>query len=151
MDYHLDLLLGLPHTTVEFCREIEGSYILTLRLLNESVACPHCSAEMERINQTNYILVRDLSISGKPVFLNLPRRQFHCGNCSRFSTERLEFVNWKHRYTRRYEEWIYEQGKRMSLEQVSRDIELCSQTVKKMFTEQAEAHVGKKYGITSSI
>jgi hypothetical protein len=39
----------------------------------------------------------------------------------------------------------------MSLEQVSRDIELCSQTVKKMFTEQAEAHVGKKYGITSSI
>jgi transposase len=76
MDYHLDLLLDLPHVTVEFCTEIEGIYIHTLRLLNETSICPHCKCETERVNQTNYILIRDLYISGKSVILKVPRRQF---------------------------------------------------------------------------
>ena len=149
MDYHLDLLLDLPHVTVEFCTEIEGIYILTLRLLNETSICPHCKCEMERVNQTNYILIRDLYISGKSVILKVPRRQFQCGHCGRFSTEELPFISWKHQYTKRYEEWIYEQGKRMSLEQISRDEELCAQTIKKIFTEQAEANINSKEWINS--
>lgn len=151
MDYHLDLLLGLPYTTVQTCKEIEGKYILTLRLLNETVTCPHCQSEMERVNQINQILLRDLSISGKPVILKVPRRQFQCGNCGKFSTEKLEFVEEKHHYTKRYEEWIYEQVKKVSLEQVSREVELCPQTVKKIFTERAEAEVKKKSGQTANI
>lgn len=143
MDYHLDLLLSLPHVTVEFCTEIEGIYMLTLRLLNDTTTCPHCNSQMERVNQTNHILIKDLSISGKSVFLKVPRRQFQCFNCGRFSTEELDFINWKHHYTKRYEEWIYEQSKRMSFEQISRDESLAAKTIKKIFTECAEKHLKK--------
>ncbi len=33
---------------------------------------------LDRINQTEYNLVRDLSILGNLVYLEVPRRQFHC-------------------------------------------------------------------------
>jgi len=147
MNYHLDLLLNLPHVTVEFCTEIEGFYILTLRLLNDTTACPHCDFQMERVNQTNHILIKNLSISGKPVVLKVPRRQFQCDNCGRFSTEGLDFINWKHHCTKRYEEWIYEQGKRISLEQISKDENLAAKTIKRIFTKCAESHL-KKTGRT---
>jgi len=149
MDYHLDLLLNLPYATVENCAEIEGYCILTLRLLNETSTCIHCESEMDRVNQTNYILIRDLSISGKPVLLRVPRRQFHCGKCGKFSTEGLSFISWKHRYTKRYETWIYEQSKKMSLEQISRDEDLSPKTIKNIFTELANTTVKEEKWMNS--
>lgn len=143
MDFHLDILLHLPHVTVESCSEVEGQIILTLRLLNETICCPHCTHEIGTINQTKYSLIRDLSICGKPVLLRVPHRQFYCRNCERFPTERLEFVDWRHRYTHRYENWIYDQVRKTSLEQVSREEHLAANTVHKIFHHIAETRVKK--------
>ena len=70
------------------------------------------------LNPEEPILIRDLSIFGKNVYLETPRRQFYCQHCQRYFTERLTFADWERRYTQRYEEYIYERVQSTSIEQV---------------------------------
>ena len=119
MDIYLDTLLHLPHITVDGCNEVDGAVFLKLKCLNETISCQHCGETVERINQAEVVLIRDLPVFGKPVYLQVPRRQFHCLSCQRFCTERLEFVAWRHHQTQRYEQAIYEQVKQSSLERMS--------------------------------
>lgn len=100
MDFYLDTLLHLPHITVDGCNEVDGVVFLKLKCLNETIRCPHCGEALDQINQVESVLIRDLPIFGKPVYLQVPRRQFHCLSCHKFCTERLEFITWRHRQTR---------------------------------------------------
>lgn len=143
MDIYLDTLLHLPNITVERCHEADGIVFLKLKCLNETIQCPHCGTISEQINQTNVALVRDLPVFGKPVYLQVPRRQFHCPSCQKFCTESLEFVSWRHHHTQRYEGTIYEQVKQSSLEEVSRVEGLGVATVRAIFEEQAKATIKK--------
>lgn len=149
MDFYLDTLLHLPYVTVESCREVENTVVLKLKCLNETIECPHCGATLEHINQVEFVLIRDLPVFGKPVYLQVPRRQFHCLWCHKFPTERLEFVGWKHRYTGRYEHFIYEQVKRSSMEEVSRAEGLGVEAVKTIFEQQAVVAIKKTQGCPS--
>lgn len=143
MDIYLDTLLHLPHITVDGCNEVEGTVFLKLKCFNETINCPHCGETVERINQTEVVLIRDLPVFGQPVDLQVPRRQFHCLSCQRFWTERLEFVAWRHHHTQRYEQAIYEQVKRSSLEEVSRVEGIGVATVRAIFNEQAANTIKK--------
>ncbi len=143
MDIYLDILLDFRYITVVGCREVDGKAILKLRCLNESIQCPHCGVTLEKINQTEEMLVRDLPVFGKPVYLQVPRRQFHCLSCQKFCTERLEFVSPKHHHTKRYEQSIYEQVKQSSLEEVSRVEGIGIATVRAIFEEQANTTIKK--------
>ena len=143
MDIYLDILLDLRYITVVGCREVDGKAILKLQCLNETIQCPHCGATLEQINQTEEMLVRDLPVFGKPVYLQVPRRQFHCLSCQKFCTERLGFISPKHHCTKRYERSIYEQVKQSSLEEVSRVEEIGVATVRAIFEEQANATIKK--------
>jgi hypothetical protein len=78
MDIYLDTLIHLPYITIDGCREVDGTVFLKLKCLNETIDCPECGAELDRINQTEEVLIRDLPVFGKPVYLQVPRRQFHC-------------------------------------------------------------------------
>jgi transposase len=109
---NLDELLDLPKVTVVNYEEIEGVLFLKLKMKNEEIECPNCHQKIEEINQTEYNLVRDLSILGKRVYLEVPRRQFHCENGQKYITERLDFMRLRKHYTIRYEEMIYEQIKK---------------------------------------
>ncbi len=124
MDFHLDTLLNLPNITVESCTHQERQVDLRLRFLTEKSDCPHCQNSSDELHQNRPILVRDLSVFGKVVYLNVPRRQFYCRECQRYFTERLSFVNWERRSTQRYEDYIYQRVQNTSIEQVSREEEL---------------------------
>jgi transposase len=143
MDIYLDTLLHLPYITVDGCREVDGTVFLKLKYLNDTIDCPECGARLERINQTKEVLIRDLPVFGKPVYLQVPHRQFHCLGCQMFRTERLEFVAWRHHHTRRYEQAIYEQVQQSNLEEVSRREGLGVATVRAIFNEYATAAVKK--------
>ena len=143
MDFYLDTLLHLPYITVDGCHEVDGTIFLKLKCLNETLQCPHCGATVERINQSEMMLIRDLPVFGKRVYLQVPRRQFHCLSCGKFCTERLTFVSWRHHQTQRYEQAIYEQVKQSSLEAVSRNEGLGIATVRAIFEEQAQRALKK--------
>jgi transposase len=143
MDFYLDSLLHLPYVTVNGCKEVEGSVVLKLKLLNETIHCPECDATLDDIRQAENVLIRDLPVFGKPVYLQVPRRQYHCSSCQRFFTERLEFVSGRHHFTPRYAQAVYQQVKQSSIEAVSRAEGISATTVRAIFEEQAASQIKK--------
>lgn len=70
MDFYLDSLLNLPNVTVFSCQQQEGFILLKLDFLNEGIICPHCQNYADDIHQTRPILVIDLAICGRGVYLH---------------------------------------------------------------------------------
>jgi len=133
---YLDRLLNLPNATVESFTEEENKIILKLRFLHNEIACPHCNAKNSKLKQNRPIMIRDLSVFGKVVYLDTPRRQFYCQHCQKHFTEKLPFVDWERRYTQRYEEYIYQRSQSTSFEQISRDENLSWDQVQGIFNHQ---------------
>jgi transposase len=146
MDIHLDTLLGLPYATVFTCYQKAGFIILKLDLINEGINCHHCQTYTDKLHEDRPILVRDLSICGQKVYLQVPRRQFECPNCQKTSTERLSFLETRRRYTVRYEEYIYERVKELTAEQVSQNEDLSPKIVTSIFQRMASRK--KRLGTT---
>jgi len=65
MSFDLDILLNIPGATVEICSYQNDEVYLTLRLLTDDCACPHCERYTEDIHQNRPILIRDLPVFGK--------------------------------------------------------------------------------------
>ena len=149
MDFHLDSLLNLPNVTVFSCSQKEGFIVLKLELLNEGINCPHCQKYTDILHQNRPILVRDLSICGQGVYLQVPRRQFYCPHCKKSPTERLPFLEMRRKYTIRYEEYIYERVKELTVEQVSKNEQLSPEQVKQIF--QRIAARKKRLGNSSTL
>ncbi len=144
MDFHLDTLLKLPNVTVFTCRQKLDCIILQLELLNEEIICPHCQKYTDDINQNRPILVRDLSIFGQAVYLQVPRRQFYCPGCQKYSTERLSWMELGRNSTQRYEEYIYEKVKELPIEQVSKNEGISPEKIEIIF--QRMSRIKKKTG-----
>jgi transposase len=133
MSFHLDYLLDLPGIRIETCREVEGTIFLSVDILASGIRCPHCENYTEKLHQNRPILVRDLPTFGRAVYLQVPRRQFYCCECQRYSTERLEFCQEKRRHTQRYEVNIYQRVQQSSLEQIGREEGLSYDEIKSIF------------------
>jgi transposase len=100
-----------------------------------------------KLKQNRPILIRDLSVFGKIVYLNTPRRQFYCQDCQKHFTEKLPFVDLERRYTQRYEEYVYQRAPSTSFEQISRDECLSWDQVQGIFNHQFSVKkkiIGKK-------
>jgi transposase len=137
MDF--DQLLNLPNVTVVNYQKIDEKIFLKLNLLNETIECPNCHQTLDTINQTEYNLVRDLSILGNNVYLEVPRRQFYCSKCDKYITERLSFMKLRQHHTIRYESMIYTRVKNSSIEEVSHEQELGWEEVQSIFNKFARA------------
>jgi transposase len=93
MDFNLDTLLNLPKVTVfSYSKKLEF-IILNLNLINEGITYPHGNNYTEIVHQTRPILVRDLSIFGRLVYLKVPRRHFYCFECKKSPTESFAWLN----------------------------------------------------------
>jgi len=134
MSFHLDYLLDLPGVKVETCTQIEGQIYFQLSVVASGIICPHCNNYTEELHQNRSILARDLSVFGRPVYLQVPRRQFYCPTCQRYSTEKLEFLDKKRRHTQRYEQNIYARVQKSSISQIGREEGLSYDEIKSIFT-----------------
>jgi len=81
-------------------------------------------------------LIRDLSISGQLIELEIPRHQYYCNNCQKYFPEQLCFVDEGRRYTKRYEEYIYHRVQVTRVEQVKREEELSCDQAQGIFKHQ---------------
>lgn len=151
MESHLTELLGLPEVSVvSFCR-VEDSICLHLQLKNTGINCPHCHYYTIEINQTRPVAVRDLSVFGNKVYLRVPRRQFYCPECQRYSTERLEWIDWQRRHTQRYEDKIFERIKGSSIEKVAQEEGLSFDEIEGIFNQVSRRHVKKNWELVDRI
>ncbi|NJL98759.1 MAG: transposase family protein [Synechococcaceae cyanobacterium SM2_3_2] len=140
----LDKLLGLPGVQIQEFMELEHHVVLKLDLTSDEIDCPHCGQIIAKIHQNRPILVRDLSLFGRLVYLQVPRRQFYCFHCQHYSTEILSFMAWERSYTQRYETYIDQQVKQATIEQVSQNEGLSRDQVEGMFNRQFEQQQAPK-------
>lgn len=148
MDFHLNSLLGLPQATVFTCYRETDFICLHLQLNNEGINCPNCQQYIDCLHDTSYILVKDLSICGNLVYLKVPRRKYYCEFCGKYPTEVLEWVEKRRNFTCRYENYIYEQVKNLTVEQVSNQEKLERNQVQRIFSRIAKREIAKKIGAT---
>ena len=125
MDFHLDNLLNLPNVVGDGYTSTLDAIVVKLQLVNAGINCPNCNEYISQVHQIRSVLVRDLSILGRIVYLKVPRRQFYCSTCKKSPTEPLTWVNKKQRQTNRYQEYIYERVKELTVKQVSENEKMC--------------------------
>jgi transposase len=114
--------------------KLREKFTFDARVVASGIVCPHCENYTEELHQNRPILTRDLSVFGRSVYLKVPRRQFYCRSCQRYSTEELEFLDKKRRHTQRYEQNIYTRVKQSSMEQIGREEGLSYDEIKSIFT-----------------
>jgi transposase len=144
MDFHLDTLLNLPNVIADNYSSTLDAVIINLQLVNGGIDCPSCNNYTYKVHQTRPILIRDLSIFGRAVYLKVPRRQFYCSNCKTSPTEPLSWLNKKQRQTNRYQEYIYERVKELTVKQVSENENMSEDAVQDIFHKIANSK--KKLG-----
>jgi transposase len=139
MDFHLDTLLNLPNVVAGSYSSTLDTVIIKLQLINDGIDCPSCKSYTCKLHQVRPILIRDLSIFGRSVYLKVPRRQFYCSNCKTSPTEPLSWLNKKQRQTNRYQEYIYERVKELTVKQVSKNEQMSEDAVQDIFHKVAKS------------
>jgi transposase len=102
-------LLNLPGIEVENYIDCQGQWILEVEAISTQATCPRCHQESCHLHQNHWYLARDLSISGRTVFLRVNRRQFKCRTCGRPFSEVLSFIDHRRKQTNRFAEAIVQQ------------------------------------------
>ena len=146
MNFHLDTLLNLPDIVADSYSITLDTIVIKVRLVNDGINCPNCNEYIHKLHQIRPILVRDLSIFGQVVYLKVPRRQFYCTNCKTSPTESLSWLNKKQRQTNRYQEYIYERVKELTVKQVSENEKMSEDAIQDIFHKVASSK--KKLGIS---
>ena len=144
MNFYSDILLKIPNVVVDSYSNTLDAVILKLQFINAGINCPNCNKYICKTHQTRPVLVRDLSIFGQLVYLKVPRRQFYCPNCKTSQTEPLSWINKNQRQTNRYQEYIYEKVKELTVKQVSEHEKMSEDAIQDIFHKVAK--LKKKIG-----
>jgi transposase len=107
-------------------------------LINKGITCPHSNNYTDIVHQTRPILVRDLSIFGRFVYLKVPRRHFYCCECKKSPRESFAGLNNHQRQTNSYQEYIYERVTELTVEQVSQNESIGRDAVQSIFHKIAQ-------------
>ncbi|MCX5965138.1 MAG: transposase family protein [Cyanobacteria bacterium] len=105
----LTQMLNLPGIEVEYYRDFDSHLILEVEAITTQVICPRCGELSSHLHQNHWHLVRDLSMSGKTVFLKVNRHQFKCRTCGKPFSEKLDFLGHRRKQTDRVAEFIVQQ------------------------------------------
>ncbi|GCA70501.1 hypothetical protein MiYa_02034 [Microcystis aeruginosa NIES-2519] len=135
----LDKFLNLKGTSIQGYRHLENiGIVFRIESKNQKVICPHCGLESDKLHQNHRHLVKDLPISGQPVYLQVNRRQFKCDNCRKPFSEELDFVASKRTYTKRLAENILEQLKEGDILNISRRNDVTEEEIQRILEDIAE-------------
>jgi len=135
----LDKFLNLEGTSIQGYRHLENvGIVFRIESKKKKAICPRCGLESDKLHQNHRHLVKDLPLSGQPVYLQVNRRQFKCDNCQKPFSEELDFVASKRTYTKRLAENILEQLKSGDILNVSRRNDVTEEEIQRMLEDIAE-------------
>lgn len=128
-------LLNIPLLCVTKVEVSKATIIIDCESKLSIGYCPHCLQPCSSVNQRHNRKIKDLSISGRRVFLQLTTRQFICEDCNRYFYEKFPFVDSHGQMTTRYENFIYHRCIGVDLNYVSLQEDLCWHVVDRIFTK----------------
>lgn len=105
----LTQLLNLAGIEVEDYTDCGGQLILEVEARTTQATCSRCQQISCHLHQNHWYLARDLSISGRTVFLKVNRRQFKCRTCNKPFSETLDFIAPRRKQTNRFAQSIVQQ------------------------------------------
>jgi len=118
----LTALLDLPEVTVtglEYDAQLDLLLVVCHPRYDVAV-CPTCDTVSAQVHDSNARRVRDVPWAGKRCSLVLPARRFKCARCRRPFTEPHAALAPRARYTRRYEDYLFEQCRGTTIQAVHR-------------------------------
>jgi transposase len=84
----------------------DNEILIELENKESKSVCPHGQNISNKVHQSHWHRVRDISLGSYDVFLNVNRRQFRCQNCRKVFSEELSFVKKRRTYTSRLGEKV---------------------------------------------
>ncbi len=137
-------LLDIPAVRITEYRKEQDQIDVCVELEKNSAPCPSCGVRSLRKHSQKAIQVRDLPCFGRHVYLLLPRRRFKCRHCSKPFMEQLSFVEFRTSFTKRYEQYIYEQCRERSFTAVAKQEGISDTVIGKIYDSHAVACVQPK-------
>ena len=99
--------------------------------------CPRCRNVSGDIHQHKRRSVRDMMCFGRIVYLVFDIRRFRCPSCHKVFTESLDSIVPNQRYTRRYEQMVYQECLGQTFQDVAKKLGMNWHTVERMFYQKA--------------
>jgi len=116
----------------------------------KTAKCPDCGVRSSHKHSEKAIEVRDLSCFGRDAYLVLPRRRFKCRTCGKPFTEHLSFIEFGTRFTKRYEQYLYDLCMEKSHAAVAKHEGVSDTVVRKIYDTHAAVCV-KPHGRPKAI
>lgn len=129
MQLLLTEILNLPGIEVEDYTDVAGELILEVEARTTEAICPRCQQTSCHLHQNHWSLARDLSISGRTVFLKINRRQFKCQTCGKPFSEILDFIGSRRKQTDRFAQSIVQQVLHSDIHNVAMTNDLTDEAV----------------------
>lgn len=139
-------LLELPSLEVTLTEIGDKKIVLHCSSILGESYCPLCLQKSSFVKDKYTREIRDLSISGKEVYLRLTVRQFVCKECNRHFHEPFDFVGKSQTMTHRYEKFIYYRCKGVDLQYVVVQEDIRWATVHHIFTKYSKKQVKQRDG-----
>ncbi len=111
--------------------------ILHTEVLSKEANCTRCRNKSQRIHQNHRYLIKDLPISGQPVYLEINRRQFKCELCQKPFSEELNFVEKRRKYTTRLATEIVRQVLADDIKTVAQNNDVSTEEIETMLKDKA--------------
>ncbi len=133
-------LLNIDGIKVISKRQHEGiGIIFQIEQMNSYSICPYCRTLSRRLHQNHRYLVKDLPLSGHPVYLEINRRQFKCDLCRKPFSEELTFVKKKRSYTLRLAEDIIAEILKSNIKSVAEKSHVTTEEIERMLKDASES------------
>lgn len=139
MKIDLEALLNLPELDITSVEMTEQTLTIFCRSRFGQAVCPSCLKKTSQIRKYYRRTMRDLSIAGREVYLELEERQFYCPDCQGYFSERFSCVEPNRTTTRRYEAYLYTRCQKATIADVAVQENLLWDVVDAIFHRQAAA------------
>lgn len=147
MHIELEQLLDLPEVEITSVEIEQRRMTIHCRSRLGEALCPSCLKASKEVRRTYHRRIRDLSITGREVYLQVEVRQFYCFDCDRYFSERFSFVDLHRSYTKRYEDYIYFRCQGATIRHVSLQENLLWDVVDDLFTRKATQDLESPTGV----
>ena len=127
----------LPGLRVDGVRLEGDTYIVSVRYLGMSRACPRCGLTTSHVHQYHRQYKTHRPLWSHPVMLEIRKRRFRCPACGRVFMEDDEVCGWRRRSTRVFRRALAEACKVSTVKDVATSVRVSEALVRRSFEEMA--------------
>lgn len=111
-----------------------GVLVKLRSVLPPPIACPDCGADRNR-NGTRRMIFQDVPVQGHPVMIEWRRQKLICSRCSRSSHEAHPAFDGRHAVTRRFIDWVSDQGRMTTFSTLARQSSVNEKVIREIFSD----------------